>query len=538
MQVVDLYKILIKSPLFWVLLVVLYPSMVVLTKLAIPKVIGSVTSAINSGEIDARLTALKWLAGLFAGIYVVNLLISIAQTELRMEVNIKVQSRVLDEVLDHHRRDYGRGGKVGQAVIDLYQVPNACEWLLRTTFQILPPIFGIVAVPIALAAAGEKLLASLIAGLVVIIAGLMAIGFTVGMGAASGLHKARTDLGEYLADMIHQLMLVFSSDSEKEAKLEVGDLQAKLRRERRKWNTMVVLMQKVVELIVIGVVFYVLYRIVARPKEEHDNLADAVALFMVVVRSKSSFDQLVWLLSEFRGDSGRVGSTSTSYPPGEGRFVEGVSLGTGVCQFVARGLRVPDKENPDVEPTRVADFATAPIGVTVIYGAVGTGKSTALRTMCGFHPYEGSLTINGTEVRTIKTGELRRAVRFVGQIPSLTIGTVLSNMRVGNPDMTEEEAEAALRKIGGTQAPDIHTQVSRGGEGISGGQRMIVEIARAVSTPGTACLVFDEPTSNMDPEMRVGVVKALTELGKSKTIVVVSHHHALWTKVAKKIEFT
>lgn len=538
MQVTDLYKLLIKSPLFWVLLIVLYPSMVVLTKLAIPKVIGSITSAINSGEINARLTALKWLAGVFAGIYVVNLLISIAQVELRMEVNVKVQNRVLDEVLDHHRRDYGRGGKVGQAVIDLYQVPEACEWLLRTTFQILPPIFGIIAVPIALAAAGEKLLALLIGGLVLVIAGVMSIGFTAGMGAASGLNEARTNLGEYLADMIHQLMLVFSSDSEREAKLEVESLQAKHRQERRKWNTMVVLFQKVVELIVIGVVFYVLYRIVARPKEAHNNLADAVALFMVVVRSKSSFDQLVWLLSEFRGDSGRIESTSTSYPPAMGDFVEGVSLGTGVCQFVARGVRVPDKEDADVDLTPVPDFATAPIGVTVIHGAVGTGKSTALRTMCGFHPYEGSLKLNGTEVRSMKTQELRRAVRFVGQIPSLTIGTVLSNMRVGNPDMTEEEAIAALQKIGGAQAPNIHTQVSRGGEGISGGQRMIVEIARAVSTPGTACLVFDEPTSNMDPNMRVNVVKALTDLGKSKTIVVVSHHHALWTKVAKKIEFT
>lgn len=535
MKVDDLYKILVRSPLFWVLLVVLYPSMVFLSNLAIPKVIGSITSAIN-GDGD-RNTALLWLGGLFAGVYIVHLLISITQTELRMEINATVQTRILNEVFDHYRRDYGRGGKVGQAVIDLYQVPNACEWLLRSTFQVIPPIFGIVAVPVALVAAGESLLAALIGGLVLVIAGIMALAFTVGMGSTSKLHEARVSLGEYLADVVSQLILVFSSNSEAGAKLEVKDRQTRLRTERRRWNTSIILVQKIVELIVIAVVFYVLYRIVVRPKSDHANLADAVALFMVVIRSKGSFEQLVWILSDIRGDAGRLNTTSASYPPNKGIFDKVVSVDTGVCHFALRGVEVPDKEKPDAPPIQLPDFETAPIGVTVIYGAVGTGKSTAARTMCGFHPYTGSLTLNGIEVSSIKSDELRRSVRFVAQMPSLIVGTVLSNMRIGNPGMTPDQATAALRRIGGEQAPGIEAEIAKGGEGISGGQRMIVEIARAISTPGVACYVFDEPTSNMDANLRVSVVKALTELGKSQTVVVVSHHHQLWTKAAKKVKF-
>ncbi len=166
--------------------------------------------------------------------------------------------------------------------------------------------------------------------------------------------------------------------------------------------------------------------------------------------------------------------------------------------------------------------------VYAIVGETGAGKSTMLDLIPRFYdPTEGSVAIDGVNVRNVKRQSLMRLIAIVGQHPFLFNRPLSDNIRYGKPDATDEEVHAAGR------AANIHdfimslpdgydTVAGEAGQRLSGGQRQCITIARAI-LKNAPILILDEATSSLDAESEMLVQKALNNLMANRTTFVIAH---------------
>jgi ATP-binding cassette subfamily B protein len=176
------------------------------------------------------------------------------------------------------------------------------------------------------------------------------------------------------------------------------------------------------------------------------------------------------------------------------------------------------------------DFAlTIPAGQRVgLVGPSGSGKTTFVSILLRQHDIQkGSITIDGTDIRTVTQESLHDAVAVVPQEPSLFHRSIRDNIAYGKPDATDEEVEEAARRA---EAYDFivalpegfNTMVGERGVKLSGGQRQRVAIARAI-LKAAPILILDEATSSLDSESEAKIQKALQELMKGKTVIAIAH---------------
>ncbi|OQS13382.1 hypothetical protein B0T36_19965 [Nocardia donostiensis] len=161
-------------------------------------------------------------------------------------------------------------------------------------------------------------------------------------------------------------------------------------------------------------------------------------------------------------------------------------------------------------------------GVTALVGFSGAGKSTMTRLLARFaDPDAGQIRIGGVPVDQIATDDLMSLVSIVFQDVYLFDGTVLDNVRIGDPDADEQRVLDAVTRAG---LSDLHAELSTGEGGIqlSGGQRQRVSIARAL-LKDAPIIVLDEPSSALDPENDAIVRATITELAATKTVLVIAH---------------
>jgi ATP-binding cassette subfamily C protein len=169
---------------------------------------------------------------------------------------------------------------------------------------------------------------------------------------------------------------------------------------------------------------------------------------------------------------------------------------------------------------------------TTIAGPSGVGKSTMLDLLCGLaDPKSGEILVDDVPMRDINPRAWRRMIGYVAQENVLLHDSILNNILVGAPELTEADAERALRQSGAWEfvsgLPDgLYTIVGERGGLLSGGQRQRIAIARALAHR-PLFLVLDEPTSALDPESERLVCETLRNLTQELTIVAVSHQPAL-----------
>ncbi len=169
---------------------------------------------------------------------------------------------------------------------------------------------------------------------------------------------------------------------------------------------------------------------------------------------------------------------------------------------------------------------------TTITGNSGAGKSTLIDLLCGLvEPKFGDIFVDGISIHEINIQEWRRLIGYVSQETILLHDTILSNILVGAPDLTQVDAEKALHQAGAWEfvsaLPEgLHTIVGERGGLISAGQRQRIAIARALAHQ-PQLLLLDEPTSALDPKSEQNICKTLQNLSRFLTIIAVSHQPAL-----------
>ena len=163
-------------------------------------------------------------------------------------------------------------------------------------------------------------------------------------------------------------------------------------------------------------------------------------------------------------------------------------------------------------------------------GPSGGGKTTLCHLLPNFYKIEegnGSIFIDGTDIRDISLDSLRKNIGIVQQDVFLFVGTIRENIRYGKPDATDEEIFEAARRANihdyiMTLPNGYDTEIGERGVKLSGGQKQRLSIAR-VFLKDPAILILDEATSALDNTTEVLIQQALDELCKGRTTLVVAH---------------
>lgn len=186
------------------------------------------------------------------------------------------------------------------------------------------------------------------------------------------------------------------------------------------------------------------------------------------------------------------------------------------------------------------DFTIEPGEKVGVIGAVGSGKTTLERLLINlYEPTSGSVQIDGSDVRQIDPGDLRRNIGAVQQSPQLFFGSVRHNITMGHetaPDsavLRAAELSGVMEFLRDSEA-GLDTQVGERGEALSGGQRQAVAIARSLLYD-PPILILDEPTASMDPASENRLRKRLEMLCENKTTILITHKGSMLTLVDKLI---
>ncbi|MFH0918897.1 MAG: ABC transporter ATP-binding protein, partial [Fibrobacterota bacterium] len=165
---------------------------------------------------------------------------------------------------------------------------------------------------------------------------------------------------------------------------------------------------------------------------------------------------------------------------------------------------------------------------TALVGTSGAGKSTLMSLVLRFYdPTEGKVTLDGRDLRDMTIDGLRHCLSIVMQEGFLFTGTVADNIRMGRLGATDKEVEEAARRAGAldfiTALPKgMHTLIGEQGQNLSGGQKQLIAIARAILRNAPVVLL-DEPTAAMDSETEYKVQASLTELSKTSATLIIAH---------------
>lgn len=166
--------------------------------------------------------------------------------------------------------------------------------------------------------------------------------------------------------------------------------------------------------------------------------------------------------------------------------------------------------------------------IAAIVGPSGSGKSTIVDLLLRLYdPVEGAIKINHQDIRLFDVGGLRQKIAFVSQDVQMRNGTLADNLRIGNPEATDEELYAAIRDSGLMEYVEglpngLETNVGERGSMLSGGQKQRLSLARAL-VKKAEILILDEASSALDPITELKINEAIRKRKDSQTILIISH---------------
>ncbi len=174
-------------------------------------------------------------------------------------------------------------------------------------------------------------------------------------------------------------------------------------------------------------------------------------------------------------------------------------------------------------------FTIRPGESVAVVGHTGAGKTSIINLITRFHdPQRGQVLVDGVDVTRYRQRDLRRHVGLVLQDVFLFAGTVASNIRLGNEDITDERVRRSAEFVNAyrfiERMPEgFATEVTERGATLSAGQRQLIAFARALAHNPEILLVLDEATSSVDTETEILIQEALQRVLRGRTSIIIAH---------------
>jgi ATP-binding cassette subfamily C protein LapB len=271
------------------------------------------------------------------------------------------------------------------------------------------------------------------------------------------------------------------------------------------------------------------------------TMGGLIASSMLAGRALAPAGQIVGLLMQYQG--ARTAMTSLNAimdrpverPPASS-LVQRKSL-KGEIEFRNVRFAYPGRQDSAIEGV---SFKVQPGERVALIGKVGSGKTTIQKLILGlYQPQDGSVLLDGIDMRQLDPADVRRNVGHVAQDVTLFYGSLRDNITFGMPHAHDEAIVAAAETACLSDFVHRHPQgydmpVGERGELLSGGQRQGVGLARAI-LHNAPILLLDEPTSAMDFSTEAAVTQRMQQFATGKTVVLVTHRTSMLAMVDRVI---
>ena len=267
------------------------------------------------------------------------------------------------------------------------------------------------------------------------------------------------------------------------------------------------------------------------------TLGALIACTIIASRALAPLTQLAGLLTRYHTATtalsalNKIMEAPVEREPGK-TFVSRPRL-DGRIDFRAVTFRYPGQQT---DALREATLSIAPGTRVGVVGRMGSGKSTLAKLLIGLHqPQAGNVLVDGIDARQIDPSDLRRNIGYMPQEVLLFAGTVRQNLTMGAPQTDDATMLRAVQLVGLDEHLNRHPQgfdmpVGERGNGLSGGQKQAVALARALLTDPPV-LLLDEPTSAMDTGSEEHFKGRLARVLEGRTLIVVTHRESMLTLV-------
>ena len=304
-----------------------------------------------------------------------------------------------------------------------------------------------------------------------------------------------------------------------------GDIASKSLRSRIRFSSLATISAFFTQLCSVAVIVVGVYLI----KNGELTMGGLIAVNILATRSIAPWTQAVNLLTNYQQMKTALQSLNElmekeSERPDGKRFIRRPEF-KGAIEFKEVSFAYPEEGKLALKDISFKIEHGERVG---IIGAVGSGKSTISNLLMGFYDAtEGSVFIDGLDIKQIDPADLRHNCSYVPQEITLFSGTVRDNITLKSPHATDEEiikaAEFGLVTTLTNKHPlGMDLQVGERGQNISGGQRQSIALGRAFIEESPVVLV-DEPTNAMDYNTEVKVIANLKDATQGKTTIIITH---------------
>src|SRR5574338_1089330 len=272
------------------------------------------------------------------------------------------------------------------------------------------------------------------------------------------------------------------------------------------------------------------------------SMGAIIAIIMISGRSLQPVGQLAFLITRGKQAFATLDSLQRMMDAEDERQVAMRSIvpeiRAGHIEFRDVSFRYPNASRDSLSGVNLKIGPGERIG---IIGRVASGKSTLGRVLCGLYaPTEGEMLIDGLDSRQYHPHQLREAFRFVAQDAEVFSGTVRDNLTLGAAKADDQQLIDAVVRSGADiflsrDAAGFDLPVGERGARLSGGQRSLLVLARALVTP-SKLLFLDEPTGSMDTQTELYFIEHLkTGLLPDQALVVATHRHNMLSIINRLI---
>lgn len=271
------------------------------------------------------------------------------------------------------------------------------------------------------------------------------------------------------------------------------------------------------------------------------TLGALIACVMMAGRATAPIAQIAGIISRYHASRGSLATLDRIMDmpverPGDAAFLHRPTL-NGTISFDRVSFAYPNIARNVLDGVSFKVNAGEKVGIV---GRIGSGKSTLARLIMGlYEPTSGAIFVDGTDQRQIDPADLRRNIAYIPQDVVLFSGTIRDNIAASVPHAGDDDILQAAKAAGVDDfvknlPQGYDTQVGERGEGLSGGQRQAIALARAL-LPQPRILVCDEPTNAMDNQAEDMFVKQISEQSKDRTLVLITHRNHLLKLVDRLI---